>query len=72
MARCMTWWLIIGAMVPGAGVLLIGAACCSFARDMDREEREEGNLVAERKNSRAAPENLQGDFGRALAIAQQE
>jgi hypothetical protein len=61
----MTWWLIIGAVATGAGVLVIGAACCSFARDMDREERAEGNLVAERKN-------LQADFGRALAIAQQK
>jgi hypothetical protein len=52
----MTWWLIIGAVVTGAGVLVIGAACFSLARDLV------GRLVAEGKISRAAPANLQADF----------
>jgi hypothetical protein len=47
----MTWWLIMGAMVAGTGVLVIGSACCSFARDVDREDRAEGNFVAECKNA---------------------
>jgi hypothetical protein len=63
----MTWWLLIGAMVMGAGVLVIGAACFSFARDLDREECAEGSLVAERKISRAAPANLRADFGVSAA-----
>jgi hypothetical protein len=50
----MMWWLMIGAMVAGAGLSVIGAACWSFARDVDREERAEGDLVAECNNPRAA------------------
>ena len=49
----MTWWMMFGVLVAGSGLLVIGAACCSFARDVDREERAEGNLVAECYSPRA-------------------
>jgi hypothetical protein len=50
----MLWCLMIGATVVGAGLFVIGAACCSFARDVDREERAEGNLIAKCDDPRAA------------------
>jgi hypothetical protein len=45
----------IGMRVAGAALLVIGAACGSFARGVDREERAGGNIVADHKESRAAP-----------------
>jgi hypothetical protein len=50
----MVWWLMIGVLVAGTGLFALGAACCSFARDVDREDRAEGSFIAECNNPRAA------------------